>query len=541
MPNRTGKTTTALNLRTGPGTGFDVIEILKPFTPLEILDTRGDWFEVSAVGKTGFVHSAFVKLDPPPPPEPVSPPGRTGKTKTRLNMRTGPGTTNSIIRILPANTEFSVLGEQGKWLHIQVDGMEGFVHSDFVVLSDPPPPDPPKPQELGRGVTTSNLNLRVGPGTRFMSIRVLPPNTDLVILAQAGKWLRVRVGDAQGFVHGDFVSWADRPASPPSPPEEERGKTRTNLNLRRGPGTSFEVIRVLPLGTEVVVLEHQGDWLRVRAGLDEGFVHRDFVILDSEGVPDDFIDPGGDPANPELPPLPDVPLEPTLTERIELGPEATNTEKRIARTWNRFGGLLAVLSERLRIDPGVAVAVLMAESAGTGFDRNGRMIIRFENHIFYRLWGQSNRELFERHFRFSPERIWQGHAWRPSVSSPWRTFHGNQDAEWEVFTFARQLDDTAAKKSISMGGPQIMGFNYAALGYESVDQMFAAFSAGEVYQIVGLFNFIQGPGTHSERVLALQRLDFEAFAAQYNGPGQTAVYGSIIRRYYETFKRLRES
>ena len=54
--------------------------------------------------------------------------------------------------------------------------------------------------------------------------------------------------------------------------------------------------------------------------------------------------------------------------------------------------------------------------------------------------------------------------------------HVNADGEWSVFEFARTFDDDAAKLSISMGLPQIMGFNYRSVGYESVDAMFDAFS-----------------------------------------------------------------
>ncbi|MEP7358442.1 MAG: N-acetylmuramidase domain-containing protein, partial [Anaerolineales bacterium] len=97
----------------------------------------------------------------------------------------------------------------------------------------------------------------------------------------------------------------------------------------------------------------------------------------------------------------------------------------------------------------------------------------------------------------------------------------------------------AAKLSISMGGPQIVGFNYPTLGYESVGQMYDAFSADERSQIVGFFDFVQGPGTTSRRVLALQARDFTTFAALYNGPGQAAKYGSLMQGLFDTFDRLR--
>lgn len=96
-------------------------------------------------------------------------------------------------------------------------------------------------------------------------------------------------------------------------------------------------------------------------------------------------------------------------------------------------------------------------------------------------------------------------------------------------------------RSISMGGPQIMGFNHARIGYDSVREMFNAFQSEIRYQILGLFDFVKGPGTSSPMIVALQRKKFEEFAARYNGPGQAARYGDLVESHFEIFNRLRTS
>jgi uncharacterized protein YraI len=311
-------------------------------------------------------------------------------------------------------------------------------------------------------------------------------------------------------------------------------KTTVNLNLRQGPGTNFPVLALLPPDTvcEVLGPAGQGDWLNIRLAGLEGWVHRSFVLLDTQGVAPGFINdqPGGaDPAGL-------APLAPS--RKIVLGTPASGLERQAANAWNKYGGLLQALSDKLRIDPGAAVAVLAIESGGRGFAADGRMIIRFENHLFFDQWGNSRLDAFGQHFAYNPDKRWLDHRWRPD-DGPWREFHGSQDGEWEVFGFARGLDDTAAKLSISMGGPQIVGFNYPTLGYESVGQMYDAFTSDERNQIVGFFDFVQGPGSNSRRVLALQARDFTTFAALYNGPGQAAKYGSLIQGLFDTFERIK--
>ncbi|NJN43934.1 MAG: N-acetylmuramidase family protein [Anaerolineae bacterium] len=50
--------------------------------------------------------------------------------------------------------------------------------------------------------------------------------------------------------------------------------------------------------------------------------------------------------------------------------------------------------------------------------------------------------------------------------------HTRSKREWEVFEFANQLSKHGSKLSISMGAPQIMGFNYKLVGFSSVHEMF---------------------------------------------------------------------
>jgi hypothetical protein len=167
------------------------------------------------------------------------------------------------------------------------------------------------------------------------------------------------------------------------------------------------------------------------------------------------------------------------------------------------------------------------------------MIIRFENHVFWREWGKKNESKFKVHFQYNPSQTWTGHKFREKATGEWKTFHGDQAAEWRAFEFARKLNETAAMRSISMGLPQIMGFNAAAVGYDSVEGMFSAFQGDIRYQVLGLFDFIKGPGTTSPMLSALQRKGYNDFAARYNGPGQAAVYGARISSHVDAFKAVR--
>jgi hypothetical protein len=370
----------------------------------------------------------------------------------------------------------------------------------------------------GTCVTTAAVKLRFGPGVDTNVLAFLTPKTTLELVGVEGDWVHVKIQGKEGYVSRSFVLLPDQ------------GVAEGFLSAKLEPATTVETVSAPATTTVTVSTEPTAEVAPAPTTT---------VTVSTE--------PTAPTAPTEAPPAPsltDVPLEPPPEQRLPVNPKAPLLERLAANIWNRYGNLLVVLSNELKIDPGVAVAVLAVESGGRGFGPDGRMIIRFENQVFFDNWGKKNEAQYRQHFTFMPEKRWMGHKWRPSPDQPWwpedkPDFHGDQGREWTVFNFARGLSDTAAKLSISMGGPQIMGFNFATLGFESVQQMFDAFSASERNQIIGFFDFVQGPGANSRRVLALQAMDFNTFASMYNGPGQAAKYGGLIKTSFDAFHKLK--
>lgn len=206
-----------------------------------------------------------------------------------------------------------------------------------------------------------------------------------------------------------------------------------------------------------------------------------------------------------------------------------------SKIWNLYGNLIEVLSQKINVDPALAVAVIATESGGQASGAAGRMTIRFENHLLWYYWGKDNAGAYNQLFEFDPTVKWRGHKYRPNSGSAWLDVHTNQDSEYAALAVARNLNTTAALGSISMGLVQILGSNFAACGYPSVEAMFNSFSAEPRNQLIGFFNFI---AHDPAKVTAMQKKDYAAFAARYNGPGQVELYSGLIRDYVEAFNSL---
>jgi hypothetical protein len=314
------------------------------------------------------------------------------------------------------------------------------------------------------------------------------------------------------------------------------------LNLRPTPSTQAPPLALLSHETLLQVLAECGAWLFVVANGQDGYVYAAHVLR--RIAPDPVVTTPGEPANP-----PDggsthggstnggtVDFAPPPEEQVTVPPNAGGGMRVVADVWNSYGGILKQEALRLQIDPTLAAALLAAESNGRGFGPDGRLLIRFENHIFFDQWGKNNQGQFFTYFKFDPDQRWLGHQWRTDPNGEWQELHrDNQALEWQALTVACQLDETSALKSISMGLAQIMGFNYAAVGFADVQAMFRAFQTSVANQIAGFFRFIE-----ANRLLdAVRSGDLRAFAAGYNGSGQADAYAEILRAYAAALRQLR--
>jgi len=196
------------------------------------------------------------------------------------------------------------------------------------------------------------------------------------------------------------------------------------------------------------------------------------------------------------------------------------------------------------------VAVLLIESGGKGIDKNtGKPVTRFENHIFsdqLKKLGLFDQAKFNQHFTYNSGERWKDHTFNG------KSFHGSQSKENEVLEFAKTISTEAAYRSASYGLPQVMGFNYALLGYDSAATMAAAFESSIKNQLDGFFAFIQNSKKscskhgHSDKRSALHWLqqsppDYIKFACNYNGSGQAGNYGKLIQAAADAFKTFVKS
>ena len=115
------------NIRSGPGTNYEVLWQVEKYTPLQILDTdkSGTWYYIKDFeGSIGWISKNLMsKIDAV----------ITKPREDRVNIRSGPGTDYDVIFKAIKGVPFKVLERKGNWIHLQhADGDKGWIHKILV-------------------------------------------------------------------------------------------------------------------------------------------------------------------------------------------------------------------------------------------------------------------------------------------------------------------------------------------------------------------------------------------------------------------------
>ena len=65
-------------------------------------------------------------------------------------------------------------------------------------------------------ITGSEVNLRKGPGTGYIAMKVLTKGTRILKIDEEGEWLYVKVGEIMGYIHEDYASDQEVKATVPA-------------------------------------------------------------------------------------------------------------------------------------------------------------------------------------------------------------------------------------------------------------------------------------------------------------------------------------
>ena len=307
-----------LNVRSNPSTDSTVLSQLPVDLRIEVLEQKlvgeTNWGRIGEMILNngtkvtgGWINLSYVKLDGAEPEAPVVDPttpstgntssqttgsGKKGTiTASELNIRKSTSTSSEAVgkyikgdqvEILEQKTvDGTTWGRTNKgWIsmkYVKLDGQTTTTTSDnkkdedkttsSEVVTDG------KTSVLGYGVVDlGSLNVRSGPGTNYDKVGTVSEGSRYAYYQKSGNWVRIK----SGWVSVSYFYLEGTSAS-----DGGTGTvTATELNIRKGPGSSFDSAGVLKQGETVKILAQANGW----GYTSKGWVSMKHVKLESTGT-----------------------------------------------------------------------------------------------------------------------------------------------------------------------------------------------------------------------------------------------------------------
>ena len=199
-------TGSGVNVRTGPGTTYEVIGSLARGTELERTGEVNGWSRVLYNDETCYISSALISTDAPEATEAEEPDTEAeaeAEEKTtvvviaKANVRSGPGTGYRSLGVLDVGTELESTGTSGNWTIVNYNGEEGYIFNSLIAGKG----------EKGTVTVISKANVRSGPGTDYDIVGVVNVGDVLPMDDHTeSNWYKVELSDGQtGYIAGNMV------------------------------------------------------------------------------------------------------------------------------------------------------------------------------------------------------------------------------------------------------------------------------------------------------------------------------------------------
>lgn len=132
----TAYTTSALNLRTGPGTGYAISLVMPEGASVQLTGASDNGFSgVVYRGGNGWASNDYLtdSSENAGAADPGDGDAGTATTTSALNLRSGPGLTNPVILVMPVGASVTLTGtEQNGFAGVRYNGASGWASLDYL-------------------------------------------------------------------------------------------------------------------------------------------------------------------------------------------------------------------------------------------------------------------------------------------------------------------------------------------------------------------------------------------------------------------------
>lgn len=252
-----------INIRKEASTDSTVIATLSKDVECEYLGEEGDWYQVRYENYTGYVSKQYSELVEDTSDTQETNPQTDNNSKTDNNSTENNEAVNNENQTDNENTQQNNEAQSDENTSITQTETTSLVYKKF----------------------NQNTIIRILPLIYSSNIGEAKNGDEVLVLTEVSGWSYIQTDKINGWVRTDTLGESKPETTDNSNKDDENAATsektgyisEDDVNLRKGAGTSYSVIEVLELNTQVTILEEDGDWYRIKIDNTTGYVSKDYV------------------------------------------------------------------------------------------------------------------------------------------------------------------------------------------------------------------------------------------------------------------------
>ena len=285
-------TTAALNMRSGAGTDYSKIMTMPKGAEVIVQSTSNGWSKIVYNNTVGYASAQYLSST-----SEVSGSFGTGTISgSDVRMRSGAGTSYSILGTYDKGTQMKITGASGNWYAVSYGGKTGYVSADYMTLSagapsadtskPAPTPTPTPAPTPGTGgfkgaVIGTGVRMRSQPNTNSSVLGYYSNGVTMTVLGSVDGWYKASYNGKTGYVSASYMRISPDNVYSAAKNGSVNGSA---VRMRMGPSTDFAVIGSYNKGTEVKISGEYAGWYEVSVSGKYGYIKKDYVKVGSAAV-----------------------------------------------------------------------------------------------------------------------------------------------------------------------------------------------------------------------------------------------------------------
>ncbi len=262
-----------VNIRKEASTESSVVARLSEDVECEYIGEKGNWYQIKYKNYTGYVSKDYAKLQGKVSNNQSN--SNTTNTQSNTTTQNTNGNQNNSTQTNNEQTNQTTNNQSNAETNNQADN-EG----DTTQTSSTQPVNKKLKQ---------NSIIKILPLVHASDIGNAKTSDIVLVLAETSGWSYIQTDEISGWVRTTSLEEAKTTTQVSTKPTDTSSNSQSTttektgyiseeeVNMRKGAGTTYSIIKTLKLNAKVTILGEEGKWYKVKVGSDTGYVSKDYV------------------------------------------------------------------------------------------------------------------------------------------------------------------------------------------------------------------------------------------------------------------------